>query len=213
MSQWVGRDAREEAAYRRIVWPGTEICRNKLDIYDAVALERAERMIVSRRVEQGFPASCIPYSYAGFREIHRHMFQDIYDWAGQERTYTTRRGPAPFARLEFITRWMEDQFATLTDEQRFRMSRSRDVFAREAARLVNEINAAHPFIDGNGRTQRQWLRLLARDMGHRLDIQSADKDRWNEASRLGFVDSDHGPMAELLAARLGPDKRPHDRNV
>ncbi|MEL7444218.1 MAG: Fic family protein [Pseudomonadota bacterium] len=212
MSEGFGRSAREEAAYRKILWPGSEVYRNKLGIRDAVTLEQAERMIVSRRVEQGFPVSCDPYCYAGFREMHRHMFQDIYDWAGQERLYTTRRGAAPFARPEHITTWMEDQFAAL-DAERFHMSRSRETFAREAAELVNEINAAHPFIDGNGRTQRQWLRALARNMGYRLDIQSADKGRWNHASRIGFVDSDHAPMRDLLTSRLGPTKRPHGRNV
>lgn len=212
MSEGFGRSAQEDAAYRKILWPGTEVYRNKLNIHDGQELEEAERLMVSQRVEQGFPPSVTPYTYAGFRETHRHMFQDIYDWAGQERRYTTGRGAAPFATPENITNWMEQQFAAL-DERRFHMSRSRDIFAREAAILVNEINAAHPFIDGNGRTQRQWLRALARDMGHQLNIRSADRNRWNEVSRIGFVDSDHAPMVSLLSSRIGPDKRPHGRDV
>jgi len=207
-----GRSAREQSEYQKTVWTGTNVYRNRLGIEDATQLEMAERMIVSQRVEQGFPAECTPYSYAGFRAMHRHMFQDIYSWAGEERTYTTGRGAAPFARPEHISGWMDRQFETLS-ERRFHMSRSLDVFSSEAAGLVNEINAAHPFIDGNGRTQRQWLRILARDMGYRLHIRSEDKERWNDASRIGFACSDHAPMKELLKARLEPLHRPRDRDI
>lgn len=211
MSDGFGRSAREEAAYRKIVWPGTEIYRNKLGITEALELEQVERLMVSQRVEAGFPANCTPYDYAGFRAMHRHMFQDVYEWAGQERTYTTGRGQAPFAPPEHIGHWMEQQFAALDERRRFGMRRGRATFAKEAAVLVNEINAAHPFIDGNGRTQRQWLRALAADMGYRLTIRSADKDRWNAASRIGFERSDHLPMADLLHDRSEPKKRPITR--
>ena len=212
MSDGFGRSAREDAEYQKIVWPGTEVYRNKLGIRDFSELEQAERLIVSQRVEAGFPVECTPYSYAGFRAMHSHMFQDIYDWAGEERKYTTARGPAPFAAPEHISKWMRDQFATLTTHKRFQMRRNRDAFAKEAARLVTEINAAHPFIDGNGRTQRQWLRALARDMSYRIDIRSADKDRWNEASRIGFVDKDYDPMQVILADRLTALSRKHDKH-
>lgn len=210
MTAGFGRTAREEAEYRKIVWPDSDVYRNRLGIEDATELEVAERFLVGLRVEAGFPANATPYSYAGFRAMHRHMFQDIYDWAGEERAYTSGRGPVPFAAPEHVTGWMEKQFETLK-ARRFHMSRSPGVFVSEAAILVNEINAAHPFIDGNGRTQRQWLRALARDMGYRLMLRSEDRDRWNEASKIGFERSDHTAMADLLDARIEPLKRPYDR--
>lgn len=207
-----GRSAREEAEYQKIIWPGTGTYRNKLGIRDPVELEMAERMIVSRRVEQGFPAQCTPYTYEGFRALHHHMFQDLYDWAGKERRYTSGRGPVPFAAPEHIGTWVEKQFATLDARQKFHMRRDRTAFVTQAATLVNEINAAHPFIDGNGRTQRQWLRLLAADMGYELRIRSVDKDRWNTASRVGFEKSDHAPMSAFLEHRLRPSTRKQARD-
>ena len=75
-------------------------------------------------------------------------------------------------------------------------------FAVAAARYVNEINACHPFVDGNGRTQRFWLRMLANNAGFQLTLTSRDEKRWNEASRTGFLRSDHKPMAELIESRL-----------
>lgn len=209
MTNPYGRSAIEQAAYERACWPGTEVLRNKKAILDAVELDGAERAYVSQRVEQGFPAEATPYTYDGFKAMHRHMFQDIYDWAGQERTYTTGRGAAPFAPPEHISHWMQAQFTEL-EQRKFHMSRSREIFAKDAAQLVNEINAAHPFIDGNGRTQRQWLRVLARENGYRFDIRSADKDRWNDASRIGFEKQDHRPMTDLLQDRLVTHDRSRD---
>ena len=112
------------------------------------------------RMRQSLPKDATPRAYEGSTAIHQHLFQDVYAWAGQERTYTTGRGSAPFALPENIGAWAEKQFATLR-RRRFLQGLSAAAFARGAAELVNEINAAHPFIEGNGRTQRVWLRALA----------------------------------------------------
>jgi hypothetical protein len=69
---------------------------------------------------------------------------------------------------------------------------------------VNEINVAHPFIDGNGRTQRSWLRMLTDNAGFELRLTDRDIKRWNDASARGFTASDHAPMAALLKERLKP---------
>ena len=77
-------------------------------------------------------------------------------------------------------------------------------FAAQSAMLVNEINAAHPFIDGNGRTQRVWLQNIALQAGHVLGIRSSDREMWNDASRIGFERADHRLMASLIQANLRP---------
>ncbi len=96
---------------------------------------------------------------------------------------------------------MEDLFTQLVRDG-YLVGRSKKDFAAEAARYVNEINACHPFIDGNGRTQRFWLRMLANKAGYDLALGSQDNKRWNEASRIGFIRQDHRPMARLLQSRL-----------
>lgn len=206
-----GRKALEQLEYERILWPGSAVYRNKLDIHDQTELERAERMLVAHRAEQGLPGAAHPLSYAGFRAIHRHLFQDLYDWAGEERRYTTGRGPVPFAIPEKIAPWMETQFQQLEDK-RFLVGLSLDRFAEEAGSLVTEINAAHPFVDGNGRTQRNWLRALAGHAGHRLVLQADDREAWNDVARIGFEQGDAGPVSDLLRARLTtPRQKPEHR--
>lgn len=195
------RSEHERAAYRRVYYPDTDVYVNKLGLRDKALLEDAERIITRRRARQSFPRSATFRTYDGFRAIHRHLFRDLYTWAGKERNYTTGRGAIPFAVPEHIGPWMQQQFNALARDN-YLVGLDLDAFAESAARYVNEINAAHPFIDGNGRTQRFWLRMLANNAGFDLTLTERDGKRWNDASRLGFVRSDHAPMARLLRQRL-----------
>ncbi len=125
-----------------------------------------------RRARQGFPARAHVRSYDGFKAIHRHLFRDLYSWAGKGRKYTTGRGSIPFAVPEHIGGWMQQEFNALAGDG-YLVGKSLDEFAVAAAKDVNEINAAHPFIDGNGRTQRFWLRMLANNAGFDLTMRAA----------------------------------------
>lgn len=205
-----GRSARDEAIYQATLYPGTNVLRNRLDIRDTDRLEAAERYLVDRRFREGLPPEARELSYAGFKAIHRHLFQDVYEWAGQERRYTTGRGDAPFAVPEYIAPWMEQRFDLLKSENNL-VGLKRGAFAARAAEHVNEINAAHPFIEGNGRTQRTWLRVLADGARFQLTLSGQDREAWNAASKMGFERSDHTPMAELLRDRLEERSRERGR--
>lgn len=198
------RNAREQREFERVFHADHQTLRNKLGITNQQALDAAERDANSRRAGQGLPDNARQLTYDGFKAIHRHLFGDIYDWAGRERKYTTGRGAAPFAPPEQIASWMEKQFTALKKE-RFLAGLPREQFAERAAHYVNEFNAVHPFVDGNGRTQRMWLRLMADHNGFEFRLTSNDREAWNNASRIGFTSSNK-PMAELIAARL------HDRD-
>jgi fido (protein-threonine AMPylation protein) len=197
------RSEHEKAAFRRVYYPGTDVYVNKLGIRDAAELEKVEREFSAERAEQGFPRSATFRSYDSFRAIHRHLFRDLYAWAGKERKYTTGRGQIPFAVPEHIGPWMQQQFDALARDN-YLVGLDLGAFAVAAAKYVNEINAGHPFIDGNGRTQRFWLRMLANNAGFDLTLTERDGNRWNEASRVGFMRSDHTAMAKFLRRRLKP---------
>ncbi len=195
-----GRSAVEQREFEKVRYSGTNVLINKLDFRDERLLEQAERTFVAKRLQKGLPKSAKRISTDGLMAIHRHLFQDLYDWAGKERRYTTGRGPAPFARPEFIRSELEKLFAQLRIENGLKRLEPR-AFADRAAFYVNEINAIHPFIEGNGRTQRVWLRNLAEQAGCKIAIRSEDRQRWYDASRMGFLGS-HEPMAALIFGRL-----------
>lgn len=197
------RTANERAAYRRIFYPESDTYVNELNTRDRIQLEATERLLTAERAAQGFPPRANHRTYAGFKAIHRHLFQDLYRWAGKERKHTTGRGAIPFAVPEYIASWMEQQFKQLTCDH-YLVGRDKKNFAAGAAVYVNEINACHPFTDGNGRTQRFWLRMLANNAGFDLNLRTTDAKNWNNASRIGFLSNDHEPMAKLIESRLTP---------
>lgn len=68
----------ESAAWRSYFWPGAEILRNKLGIRDADELEAVERQLTRQRLREAPPPA--PLTPAGYCALHRHIFQDLYDW-------------------------------------------------------------------------------------------------------------------------------------
>lgn len=202
-----GRSAHEQALYQQIHDTATGVLKNKLGITNQTDLELAERYLGAKRAAQGLPEQATRFDRPGLLAIHKHLFQDVYDWAGEIRSYTTGRGPTPFAPPEQIAPWLDRQFAALGRENGLK-GLPPDRFALRAAHYVNEINAAHPFVEGNGRVQRTWLRGLAVEAGHRIDLRSSDKERWYAASRIGFKQVDPAPMADLIheAIRRGQSK-------
>lgn len=199
------RTTHEEKIYQSYLYPGTETFKNKLDIRDPKLLEQAELFYTMERMRQPLPKEAQELTYKGFLALHHHLFQDLYTWAGKQRDYTTGRGAAPFAPPENIKVWMEEQLMKLKREN-YLQGLSREQFAEKIAPIINEINAAHPFIEGNGRTQRMWLRLIADQAGHRLDFKMEDRERWYEASRIGFEKVNHRPMVELVKDILDREK-------
>ncbi|GFR38712.1 putative adenosine monophosphate-protein transferase y4lH [Insulibacter thermoxylanivorax] len=199
------RSKQEENIYLSYHYPGMNVLKNKLDLRDPKDLEAAELYFTEERLSQPLPKEARELTYEGFLALHKHIFQDLYDWAGKPRNYTTGRGPIPFARPENIETWMRQQFKKL-EEYNFLRGLSKDEFAEKAAEIVNEINAAHPFIEGNGRTQRVWLGILAEQAGYKLVLTNQDRERWYEASRIGFEKVDHKPMAALIRECL--DREP-----
>ena len=191
----------EHAEFDRTFYPGTMVLVNELGLRDAATLDAAERAFTDIRIAEGLPPDCAAPTYAAFKAIHRHLFQDLYAWAGEERRYTTGRGPTPFAPPAHIQGWMEKQFEAFRGAGELR-GLEPAAFADAAAIFINEINAAHPFIEGNGRVQRIWLGSIAERAGYEFSIRPEDRDAWYEASRVGFEQSDVRPMASLLFARI-----------
>jgi cell filamentation protein, protein adenylyltransferase len=179
-------------------YPGTDVYRNKENIRDRDELEQLERLASARRLET-LPHS-LPITVDGYREIHRYMLQDVYDWAGEYRTVTTGRG-APFCKAEFIDAEMDKRFAAINAEDNLRGLAPAE-FAVRAAEHTCELNAIHPFLDGNGRTQRAFLEVLAEQAGHRIDLARIDPEAWNEAAKVSYYTQDYRPMRAIIASAL-----------
>jgi cell filamentation protein len=155
--------------------PRTGVLRNRLGITDATALAQAEaRLVAAAEIvlfAEGLDLG--RYDLAHLCAIHRHLFREIYEWAGELRTVNMTKGDSVFALVEWLEPQAEQVFAWLAAEQHL-LHRTRDPFIEEVSKFLSDLNALHPFREGNGRTQRAFLRLLAADAGWHLAWSEVD---------------------------------------
>lgn len=179
-------------------YPGTTVLRNKLGIADTEELDRFERAFVVQRAREGIPTGAFDLTH--LCAIHRHLFQDVYDWAGELRTVEISKGGHQFQFRQFIETGMGDVHRRLRQSD-FLRDLSACEFAEEAAKIIGDINYVHPFREGNGRAQLFYLEQLAKSAGHPIALGQLDRDRWIEASRAAH-NADYGPMAEEIGRAI-----------
>lgn len=180
-------------------YPGSSILRNKLGLTEQEILDGHERLfVVARLMQTEKPPTTFDYTH--FRALHFHMFQDVYDWAGQERTVFIRKGDSFFGHPLHI----RDNGVRLLRELRTSLKENQHSFAALPSILshfVNEMNALHPFREGNGRHLREFLFQVVAEMGCGFKAAALERNLWIEASIAGF-NGNEGPMAVLLAEML-----------
>ncbi len=197
------------------VYPGTQVLRNKLGIQDAEALDRAERRFAAQRARMGVPTG--DFDLKHLQAIHKHLFQDVYEWAGQVRTVEISKGSSQFQFRQYIETGMADVHRRIAGTNYFK-GFSREDFAVKAGTIVGDVNYVHPFREGNGRCQLLYLRQLASRAGLELDLSKIDPKAWLEASRRAHQ-ADYDPMCHAIGqtlrgggrARGGRDKDPGRR--
>ncbi|MEI9885460.1 MAG: Fic family protein [Rhizomicrobium sp.] len=176
------------------LYPGTSVLRNKLAIMDAVELDRIERRLVAQRVTEEIPRGNFDLDH--LKTIHRHLFQDIFAWAGEIRTVELAKGRQQFQFRRYIDTGMADIHRRL-EQADFLRDVSRVDFAEQAGRIMGDLNYVHPFREGNGRTQLLYLEQLADRAGHPMDLRRIDPARWIAASRGA-----HEGDCRLIAAEI-----------
>lgn len=161
------------------VFPGMIVLRNKLNIRDAVALDRIERRLATQRIRQGVPSG--DFDLAHLKAIHRHLFQDIYDWAGDIRAVEISKGGSQFQFRQYIETGMADVHRRIEATKYFK-GLTPSAFAERAGEIIGDVNYVHPFRDGNGRVQLQYLKQLAERAGHPIDLTRLQAGPWLAAS-------------------------------
>ena len=177
--------------------PRTGVFRNRLGITDRTELAAAERTLTGVRVDQLRRRRVAGrYNLDHLRAFHWTIFQDVYPWAGQLRTVLIVKAGASFCLPHQIVDTAADVFGRLAAAHHLR-GRDRDGLLDGVTALLGEVNALHPFREGNGRTQRAFLGQLARDAGYRLRWELVDRDANIDAARAA-ADGDLAPMRALL---------------
>lgn len=156
---------------KRYCYPGSNVLINKLNITDADSLREAERRITALRIAE---AKLSPieggFDLAHLQAIHRYLFGDIYEWAGELRMVNISKGNQ-FCLCEHLVTYADDLFSKLRTEKYLIGLPEKD-FPIRLAYYLSEINVLHPFREGNGRTQRIFIEYLADNAGYNVDFSS-----------------------------------------
>ncbi|MCI9598052.1 MAG: cell filamentation protein Fic [Firmicutes bacterium] len=142
---------------------------NKLGITDPVELARIEEKISKKKALELFESGSLDELDAGTFEalarIHQHLFEEIYDFAGKMRNVNLARGNFRFASVMYLE-------AALKIIERMPQSTYDEIIEKYV-----EMNIAHPFREGNGRSTRIWLDLMLKKELHQvIDWSKVDKD-------------------------------------
>lgn len=192
------------------VYPGTNVLKNLAGLPDSDRLRRFERMVTTLRAEQGSPRG--QFDLAHLKAIHRHLFQDVYSWAGELRTIQLSKGGSDFLFTQFLEQGVADVNRRIV-RSRFFQGSTAATFAKGASIVMGDLNHCHPFREGNGRTQFQFLKQLAHTAGHKIALSRLDRDAWNAASKAAN-DGSYMEMEAVLLTALAPraPARAHDRS-
>jgi|ERR1022692_2132902 cell filamentation protein len=147
------------------LYPGTDVLKNVPGLREAGQLAAFERYEILQNPIQG------AFDAAHLKALHKRVFQDVFTWAGQFRTTMLGKAeyvgqpPSWFTPPHLLEHEAEQIFGSLHRAKLFR-GLARVEFARQAAWLLADINALHPFREGNGRTQRLLVAAVAQHAGH-----------------------------------------------
>jgi len=170
----------------RYCYPNSKVLKNKLNILDTVQLENAERKITSLRtmetIQKGIRGK---FDFNHLKRIHKFLFGDIYSWAGKVRLVNISKGNQ-FCKVEFIEQQMDEIFEKLKSENYLKDIKEEKELVSRLAYYFGEINAIHPFREGNGRSQRVFMQLLCSVLGYELDFMKITEKEMLEASDRSF---------------------------
>lgn len=167
-------------------YPGTHVLRNKFNIMDENGLSKVERMMsLSRSIELREQGVTGQFDAEHLKSIHRYLFQDVYEWAGQFRDTYLARGNHAFVQPELIANRLDTLNSYLKRNAYFHGANAKSLANGLAYVLVN-LNNIHPFREGNGRTQRMFVSQLALDAGYELSFGHMTEVQMRNASVAGY---------------------------
>lgn len=191
------------------VYPGSAVLKNKYDIRDDTTLSKLEYGLTHNRyIELCEKNIRGRFDLGHLQAIHAHLFQDLYDWAGKLRTVNISKDTSIFALHGFIEKSATALFSGMAAEGIPRPM-STDTFAERAAYYFSELNAIHPFREGNGRAQRVFFDQLAKECGQILKWEKVSTQEFMAASIAGFNGSNSAMKTVFLKIAQPHKARTH----
>ncbi len=185
-------------------YPDTDVLENRLNIRDGGKLLAAEIQLVSIRLYQLYEQPIHGnFDLKHLCSIHQHIFQDIYEWAGLLRTVDIAKGNSLFCPAWNIYGYAGNIF----DGFYKNCMNARDdtqKFVTTFAAYYADLNALHPFREGNGRSQREFARELCLECGYALDLRHTDHKEMIAASIASLERGDNAGLEAVFQKCIMP---------
>ena len=177
-------------------YPKTSILKNKINITNDEDLYKVELAVVAYETTNLLqnPITGI-FDFKHLKTIHYQLFSKIYDWAGISRTCSIAKTDL-FCLPQYIDNYANDIFEKLAIEKYYIEYNSEKTIDCLVA-LFADINALHPFREGNGRAQREFIEELAKINGINLDLTTVDKNNMIIASHES-INGDYKKLTKLF---------------
>ena len=192
--------------------PETGVLRNRENINDAHLLHVFESIKVGIRLEELQTTPIKIKNSSTLLDIHRYLFHDIYSWAGKIRTVEISKGDKPFFPLSHF----HNAFAfidSLIVEYRKTSRKDKIQLTRKLTEILDNINYLHPFREGNGRTQREFLRLLAKEKGLSFNLNPPDNADIYERYMSGTINGNVEQLAALIFEIVCPKSNNNQNKI
>ena len=185
------------------VYPGTEVLINKFDCRDPNELKKLEALSTGGNLAflQLNPVRG-RFDFQHLKDIHFFIFQDIYEWAGKIRTVDIGKGNL-FCRVQFIEEYAKTVFSDFHSACHESCT-DKDKFITVLAAHYADLNALHPFREGNGRSQREFIRELCLDCEYVLDLTKTTHEEMLSASVVSFNTGDSSGFREIFSRSVIP---------
>ena len=163
-------------------YPGTNVLKNKLNIRDAQTLKKAEEEItLIKHMELLKNPIRGNFTKSHLMNIHQFLFEDLYPFAGKIRREQISKADTLFYPPDLIDRELHKVFTKIKEQHMLKNTGAEEDFDHLAF-VMAELNIIHPFREGNGRSIREFIRVLAKRMGYDLNWGNVGKDALLKAS-------------------------------
>lgn len=174
---------------------------NLANIKEERILIAFESLKVSKRLEELFDLPIKIKDSNSLLNIHYFLFQDVYQWAGKVRTVNISKNGKPFFNGERFSSGFKYIDSIIEDYRTIKSTNTAEI-AGKLAEILDYINYLHPFWEGNGRTQREFLRLLALEKGLTLNLNPPDNKDVYDRYMQGTINSDVKILSDLIFEQI-----------
>lgn len=182
----------------------TGVLKNLAGFTSSEDLHFFESITVSKRLNELYENPIEIIDVRSLFRIHHHLFQDVYSWAGKKRVVEISKDGKEFTPTPLFNNVLHFIDGLIAVYRQTRKNQKKKI-AQKLAEILDSINYLHPFREGNGRAQREFIRLLALEKEFILNLNPPDKNVF-ERYMFGTVNSDVKILTDLIFELLKKDK-------